>query len=97
MANAAPLNKQGTEAMHLQLLYFARLRDVFGLSSETLAFSGLTVADLVAHLHSRGGHWASELGHGKPFRIAVNHNVVPQTTPLKEGDEVAIFPPVTGG
>ena len=56
-----------------------------------------TLADLIAWLRQRGGHWAEELAPGRAYRLAVNHDLAPLDTPLKNGDEVAIFPPVTGG
>lgn len=83
--------------MTLRILYFARLRECFGIGEETLDFGGATVADLVAHLRGRGGVWAEELGDGRAFRVAVDHDVVALETALQNGAEVAIFPPVTGG
>lgn len=83
--------------MQLNLLYFARLRDAFGLSQEQLDFDGRTVADLLAQLADRGGDWSVELAAGRPFRVAVNQQLAKPDTPLADGNEVAIFPPVTGG
>ncbi len=83
--------------MQLNLLYFARLRDAFGLSQEQLDFDGRTVADLLAQLADRGGDWSEELAAGRPFRVAVNQQLAKPDTPLADGNEVAIFPPVTGG
>ena len=81
----------------LRVLYFARLRERFGLAEETLEFAGATAADLVATLQARGGAWAEELGGGRTFRVAVNQDVVALAAPLPARAEVAIFPPVTGG
>ena len=83
--------------MTLRVLYFARLRECFGIASETLAFTGATAADLIAVLQARGGVWAEELAPGRAFRIAVNQTIVTPDTALPDGAEVAIFPPVTGG
>ena len=83
--------------MKLHVLYFARLRERFGLAEETLDFGGATAADLVAHLQARGGVWADELAAGRAFRVAVNQDVVTLDAPLADRAEVAIFPPVTGG
>lgn len=83
--------------MKLQLLYFARLREEFGLAQEELALTGDSVADLLHTLRERGGDWARELASGRAFRVAVNQDLANQETRLNEGDEVAIFPPVTGG
>lgn len=81
----------------LRVLYFARLRERFGLAEETLEFAGATAADLVATLQARGGAWAEELGGSRTFRVAVNQDVVALDAPLPARAEVAIFPPVTGG
>jgi len=81
------------------LVYLARLREVFGTPSEEIqAPPGVTdVATLRAWLASRGGAWAEELAPGRAVRVAVNHCVAQPETPLRPGDEVALFPPVTGG
>ena len=83
--------------MKLRVLYFARLRDRFGVAEETLDFDGATAADLVAQLQARGGVWAEELAAGRAFRVAVNQDIVALDAVLSDGSEVAIFPPVTGG
>jgi len=83
----------------LTLVYLARLRDVFGTASErVLPPPGVTtVAALRTWLGARGGAWAIELAPGRAVRIAVNHDLAQPDTPLSPGDEVALFPPVTGG
>lgn len=83
--------------MRLRLLYFARLRERFGVGEESLAFDGTTVSDLLAVLRARGGAWAEELAPGRSFRVAVNQELATPDTPLADAAEVAIFPPVTGG
>lgn len=83
--------------MTLKILYFARLKESFGRAEEDFDFAGGTVAELTAALASRGGAWAEELAPGRVFRVAVNQELAPPSAPLKSGDEVAIFPPVTGG
>jgi len=83
--------------MKLHVLYFARLRERFGLAEETLDFAGATAADLVAALQARGGAWAEELAVGRAFRVAVNQDIVTLDAALPDHAEVAIFPPVTGG
>ena len=83
--------------MKLRVLYFARLRERFGLAEESLEFGGTTAADLVAQLQARGGVWAEELAAGRPFRVAVNQEIVALDAVLIDHAEVAIFPPVTGG
>lgn len=81
----------------ITVVYFARLKEVFGLAEETLATTPATVADLVALLAARGGVWAEELAGGKVFRVAINQDMAGMSDPISEGAEVAIFPPVTGG
>lgn len=83
----------------IELLYFARLREVFGREREQLQLPGSVrnVAGLMAWLRGRGQPWELELAPGKPVRIAVNQDMAGADTPLGDGDEVALFPPVTGG
>jgi molybdopterin synthase sulfur carrier subunit len=83
----------------LKLLYFARLREDLGTAAEEFALpAGVgTVAALRAHLLARGGAWAIALAQGRALRVAVNHEIAEPATPVKPGDEVAFFPPVTGG
>jgi molybdopterin converting factor subunit 1 len=83
--------------MKLRVLYFARLRERFGVAEEALDFAGVTAADLLAQLRARGGVWAEELAADRAFRVAVNQGVVALDAVLPDHAEVAIFPPVTGG
>lgn len=82
----------------ITVLFFAGLRESVGTSSETLALpSGVaTVAALRDHLAARGDTWTA-LASAKNLRAAVNQDMVPLTTTIKDGDEIAFFPPVTGG
>ena len=81
------------------LLYFARLREVLGKASEELALpeSVIDLATLREALVSRGGAWAQELSQTMPVRAAVNQHMASADTPVRDGDEIAFFPPVTGG
>ncbi len=81
------------------VLYFARLRETFGVSNEQIALpEGVRdVAGLTDFLRARGDVWVAELAPGKAFRIAVNQVLAAADTPVADSDEVAIFPPVTGG
>lgn len=83
----------------LNLLYFARLRETLGQSQEQLALpQGVTDVDGLTHfLRERGAVWAQELAQGKSYRVAVNQDMARGDTPVRDGDEVAYFPPVTGG
>ena len=81
------------------VLYFARLREALGTSSEELALpeSVIDLGGLRNALVSRGGVWAQELAESRPIRAAVNQDIASSDTPVSDGDEVAFFPPVTGG
>ncbi|MBC7780111.1 MAG: molybdopterin converting factor subunit 1 [Proteobacteria bacterium] len=83
----------------VDLLYFARLREAFGIERERLALPGAvaTTGDLRRFLAGRGETWARELDPTRVIRIAVNHDLAEADRPLADGDEVALFPPVTGG
>ncbi|HWV18870.1 MAG TPA: molybdopterin converting factor subunit 1 [Rhodocyclaceae bacterium] len=82
----------------ITVLFFAGLREAVGTSSETLALpSGVTtVAALRDHLAARGDKWIA-LNSAKNLRAAVNQDMVLLTAEIKDGDEIAFFPPVTGG
>lgn len=83
----------------IRILYFARLREVFGCTEEnvTLPPEVQTVAALTGWLAARGGVWAEELGSRKVFRVAINQDMARGNTEIPDNAEVAIFPPVTGG
>ncbi len=81
----------------LKIVYLAGLADSLGLREEHLDLpAGVTdVASLQAWLIARGETW--ELLGATSVRLAVNHQLATGTHPLQSGDEVAFFPPVTGG
>ena len=81
------------------VLYFASLRESLGVAREQLAIpeGAPTVSTLVDSLRSRDGRFTEAFAPGKPWRVAVNQQMASAGTPLKPGDEVAFFPPVTGG
>jgi molybdopterin synthase sulfur carrier subunit len=83
----------------IEVLYFARLREVFGREREQVELPGNVqdVGGLTAWLRNRGESWERELAPGRPVRIAVNQDMAAADTPVGDGDEVAFFPPVTGG
>ncbi len=85
--------------MVVKLLYFASLREQVGSSGESLdlPLGVASVATLREHLIARGGVWQSALAGNRALRVAVNQDLAVATTAIKEGDEVAFFPPVTGG
>ncbi|HZT62820.1 MAG TPA: molybdopterin converting factor subunit 1 [Burkholderiales bacterium] len=83
--------------MKVKILYFAGLREQLGKPGEDLDVSPTTVAGLRTLLMARGDVWRSALAQGRALRVAVNQEMAQPTTPVKPGDEVAFFPPVTGG
>ncbi len=83
----------------IQLLYFAQLREQLACASETLHLSPEinTVAALREQLRQRDGAWASAFAPTALVLSAVNQELAAAATPICDGDEVAFFPPVTGG
>ncbi len=83
----------------LRVRYFASLREKLGKESEELELpSGVaTVAALRRHLWGRGGAYESAFAERALLRAAVNQDMVQPAAAIRAGDEVAFFPPVTGG
>jgi molybdopterin synthase sulfur carrier subunit len=79
----------------MNILYFARLRETFGESESIEIETGTAVSDIVSFLKARGGQWETELS--RPFRVAINRKLAGMDAIVKDDDEIAIFPPVTGG
>jgi molybdopterin synthase sulfur carrier subunit len=77
--------------------YFASIREAMGTGAETLTTSAATVAALHQELARRSTQAAQALCGTQPVRLALNQNMCPPDAPLATGDEVAFFPPVTGG
>ena len=85
--------------MKIKVLYFAGLREQVGSGGEDVDVSPevTTVAGLRAQLMARGGAWRAALAQGRALRVAVNQELATPATPVRPGDEIAFFPPVTGG
>ena len=85
--------------MNIKILYFARIKEAVNYSTEEIDLPSniSSVIALKNYLALRGDTWA-DLFNGKlTIRAAINHELVDNLAPIKAGDEVAFFPPVTGG
>ncbi len=85
--------------MRLSVLYFARLRDLIGRAGEELEIPPgvTTVGQLRAWLTQRGAPWSGAFEQVRSVRAAVDQAMATDATALRDGAEVAFFPPVTGG
>lgn len=83
----------------MTLLYFAWVRQKIGRGEEQIELPAnvKTVENLVAYLRARGVGYADALADTKRVRAAVNQEHVGFDAPVRADDEVAFFPPVTGG
>lgn len=80
----------------IKILFFAQVRELVGTDSLTLDTDATTVEQLRQQLAAQGDRWALALEEGK-LLTAVNQTLVSHDHPIAQGDEVAFFPPVTGG
>lgn len=80
--------------MKLTILYFAAVRDLVGKAEETITTTAPTIADLAMFLEE---HHAALQGRLASVRFAVNEDIAISTTPLRDGDTIALIPPVAGG
>lgn len=80
----------------IKILFFAQVRELVGTDSLTLDAPFTTVEAVRNHLAAQSDRWALALEEGK-LLAAVNQTLVDFNHPVASGDEVAFFPPVTGG
>ncbi|MBG7601753.1 MAG: molybdopterin converting factor subunit 1 [Gammaproteobacteria bacterium] len=79
------------------ILYFARLGEQLKTSSEQISLNDMsTVRQLVDHLLDRGEPWSSEFESGRVL-VAINQEMSGFDSAISDTDEIAFFPPVTGG
>ena len=83
----------------IMILYFARVREQLESEAEQLELdSGIETLDaLIARLNERGGIWSEVFGDDHSLMMAVNQEVAGKERRIADGDEIAFFPPVTGG
>ncbi|TAN54815.1 MAG: molybdopterin converting factor subunit 1 [Rhodospirillales bacterium] len=83
----------------MKILYFATIRARIGFGQEEVSLPAdvTSLAGLVDWLKTRGPHYAEALGNARTLRAAVNQEHAPFDARISDGDEVAFFPPVTGG
>lgn len=81
----------------LRLLYFAQLKDQLNCSEEQLDWQPefTTISALKLHLSQRDKQWQNALSAN--ILTAVNQTMAKGNHPISDGDEIAFFPPVTGG
>lgn len=80
----------------INVLFFAQVRELIGCDNLQVEGDYATVEALRAELATRSDRWALALESGK-LLAAVNQTLVPLDHAVQAGDEVAFFPPVTGG
>jgi sulfur-carrier protein len=83
----------------VNILYFASLAETLGLRSESLALPQEcdSVTELVTLLCARGEPFASAFGGDTRILVAINQEMSESDASIKDNDEIAFFPPVTGG
>jgi len=83
----------------VRLLFFAGLREQLGSAGEEIELPAgvTTLAGIREHLRSRGGNYEKVFSGKALVRMALNQEMAPPAAPVRPGDEVAFFPPVTGG
>ena len=83
----------------VEIFYFARVREELGHAEEQLELPpGVgRVVDLLNLLRDRGEPWATALSADHVLLTSVNQSIARLDTPIQDGDEIAFFPPVTGG
>jgi sulfur-carrier protein len=83
----------------MQVLYFGWVRSRIGIGKEELSppQEVANVADLIEWLKTKGGGYANAFEDSSALRVAVNQEIAPLDTAISDADEVALFPPMTGG
>lgn len=80
----------------IKVLFFAQTRELVGVANLEIAGEFATAEQLRQHLAERGSKWQLALEKGK-LLVAINQTISSLDASINDGDEVAFFPPVTGG
>ena len=83
--------------MRVAVRYFASLREALGSGESVDVAAGTSVGSLRDQLIARGDRYADVLARGRAVRCALDQTMCDESGALKDGAEVAFFPPVTGG
>ena len=83
--------------MNVKIRYFASIREAVGQGGETLQTRSETLGALRDELIARGEPYAGVLARVRVVRMALDQDMSEESAPLRDGCEVAFFPPVTGG
>jgi molybdopterin synthase sulfur carrier subunit len=83
--------------MKVTVKYFAALREAIGVDQEEVHTLVKCIAELRQELLARGEPYQSALAQGRAIRCACNLELVSLEANIQDGDEIAFFPPVTGG
>lgn len=84
----------------ISVLYFARFREKLGLASEEITLPedrDSTVQTVLDILAARGGLWQEFFASERGVMVAINQEMATRESTVLDDDELAIFPPVTGG
>lgn len=82
----------------IKVCYFARLREQLGLAEEEITLpTASTVEQVLVLFQGRGQPWTEVFAPGQTVLTALNHVMTNKNAQLQAGDELAFFPPVTGG
>ena len=86
--------------MNLKLLFFASLREQFGFSQKeiTLSKQVRSAEEFLLDMSKQsGGEWVNLFENKNMYKLAINQELCSWKDRIHEGDELAIFPPITGG